>query len=176
MKPKIEQTLVLLKPDACKRGLRGKIITRFEEHGYAIVKMEQFLPDRELIKKLDVHYDEIGKLGARVGADVLMANIEYMASGPVVAMVIEGPNAISGVRKIVGATQPSEAAPGTIRGDFCPAMTYAYSSARENNTALPNLVHASSSVEDANAEIRLWFGSEVPTCYSYSVAGEEYLR
>ena len=172
----MEHTLVLLKPDATRRGLRGEIIKRIEAHGYAIVEMRQFNPltEKGVSELIYYHYAEIGQLGIRVDDETLQEVIHYMESGPIVAMIVEGPNAIAGIRKLAGATQPSEALPGTIRGDLCPAMDYEYSHIRVPNKALPNLVHASANATDARRECALWFGVE-PPFGSYRMAGVEYL-
>ncbi|HIQ32893.1 MAG TPA: nucleoside-diphosphate kinase [Methanothermococcus okinawensis] len=131
-----ERTFVMLKPDAVKRKLIGRIIQRFEDKGLEIVEMKMLKMSRELAEKL---YEE------HRGKDFFEKLINFITSGRVVAMVIEGEEAISVVRKMVGKTNPLEADMGTIRGDF------GYSTP-------DNLVHASDSRESARREIELFFG------------------
>jgi len=131
-----ERTFVMLKPDAVKRKLIGRIIQRFEDKGLEIVKMKMLKMSRELAEKL---YEE------HKGKEFFERLIDFTISGRVVVMVIEGERAISVVRKMVGKTNPLEAEMGTIRGDF------GYSTP-------DNLVHASDSEESAKREIQLFFG------------------
>lgn len=130
-----ERTLVLLKPDAIERGLAGEIIRRIEDRGFAIVAMDLRTLTREFATK---HYEE------HVGRDYFEPLIEFMTSGPIVAMVIEGPEVIQAWRAMQGATNPFEAAPGTIRADF----------ATSNRL---NLTHGSDTAESAAREIALFF-------------------
>ena len=131
-----EKTFVMLKPDAVKRKLMGRIIQRFEDKGFDILDMKMLTIPRELAER---HYEE------HKGRDYYERLVNFMTSGRVVALVIEGENAISAVRKMIGKTNPLEAEAGTIRGDF------AYSTP-------DNLVHASDSKESAEREIKLFFG------------------
>lgn len=135
----IERSLVLVKPDGYDRGLTGQVLARIEAKGYRIVALEVRTADREL---LDEHYAEhLGKVWYNGLAD-------FMSSGPLVAVVIEGHRCIEGFRSLAGATDPTKAAPGTIRGDF----------GRDWGTdAQPNIVHGSDGVESAAREIGLWF-------------------
>lgn len=134
-----ERTLVLLKPDALQRALRGEIIARIEAKGYEIVAMSQRTATSE---ELSAHYAEHAEKPFFPGL------LEYMTSGPVVALVLEGTAAIAGFRSLAGATNPTQAAPGTIRGDL----------GREwEDGAIRNLVHGSDSVESAAREIAIWF-------------------
>ncbi|HLP79637.1 MAG TPA: nucleoside-diphosphate kinase [Acidobacteriota bacterium] len=163
----IERTLVLLKPDAVARQLNGQIITRFETAGLKIVGLKMVHVDKNFAK---THYreDDIAK---RRGYDVWEQNLEFLSKGPVVALVLEGINAIANVRKIVGSTEPSAAAPGTIRGDFCHAT---FAPANANKRAVANVIHASSSVDDAKVEISVWFKpSEI---HSYKTVHEHYMH
>ncbi len=149
MKEGLERTLVLLKPDAVQRGLMGRIIQRFEDVGLKIVGMKMVWVDERLANE---HYKD---LAASAGEDVKKKVVEMLTKlGPVVAMVIEGISAVEEVRMMVGSTEPKSAQPGTIRGDFS-HLSYKYASA--NGMCIKNLIHASSSVEDANREIMLWF-------------------
>jgi len=108
----IQQTLVLLKPDAVQRGFIGKIIERFENTGLKIIAMKMVQVDAAHAEK---HYFDIAE---RHGKKVLDSLVGYITAGPVVAMVLQGVNAVNNVRKMVGSTYPDEAVPGTIRGDF----------------------------------------------------------
>ncbi|MCX4275853.1 MAG: nucleoside-diphosphate kinase [Candidatus Gastranaerophilales bacterium] len=140
----MERTFVALKPDSVKRGLMGKIISRFEDKGYKIIAMKLTNVSLELAEK---HYAE------HVGKPFYAPLLEYITSGPVLAMVLEGENAILGVRHIVGKTNPDEADVGSIRADFCTVKEY-------------NAVHASDSPESAKREMGLWF-SENEICDNY---------
>ncbi len=133
-----ERTLVLLKPDAINRRLCGEIISRFERKGLKIVAMKMLWMSREMAEK---HY-EVHK-----GKDFYESLLDYITSSPIIAMAIEGDNAISVVRKMMGKTNGMEAEPGTIRGD--------YSLSIQNN-----LVHGSDSEESAKREISLFFRDE----------------
>ncbi len=130
-----ERTLVLIKPDAVRRGLVGRILTRFEEKGLSVVAMEHRSIDSEMA---DAHYRD------HVEQDWYPPLRAFATSGPLVALVLEGDEAIEVVRAMNGATDGRKAAPGTIRGDFG-------LSNREN------LVHASDAAESAAREIALWF-------------------
>jgi nucleoside-diphosphate kinase len=130
-----ERTLVLLKPDTVRRGLVGEVVSRFEAKGLSIVRMELRTIDGEVA---DQHYAE------HVERDFYPPLRDFVTSGPLVAMVLEGDEAIAVVRAIAGATDGRKAAPGTIRGDFS-------LSNREN------LVHGSDSPESAERELALWF-------------------
>lgn len=149
---KKERTLVLIKPDAVVRNLIGKIITRFEEVGLKILGMKMIWTDEELAKK---HYTEeiVKKHGERVRREL----ITFLIESPVVALVLEGVDAVKIAKKMTGTTYPSESPPGTIRGDFAHiSMDYA----NTNEIIVRNLVHASGSKDDAKSEITLWFKPE----------------
>jgi nucleoside-diphosphate kinase len=134
----VERTLVLVKPDAMARGLAGEILGRFERRGLVVRAARLVRVDRELAER---HYEEhrdkpfFGEL------------VEFITSGPTLALVLEGESAIPVVRTTMGATNPAEAAPGTIRGDLALAMP-------------DNLVHGSDAPESARREIELWFSDE----------------
>jgi nucleoside-diphosphate kinase len=130
-----ERTLVLVKPDGVQRLLTGRILARYEERGLKIVGLKLVQVDRDLAERHYAVHREKPFFGGLV---------EFITSGPLVALALEGPNAIAIVRAINGATRPHEAAPGTIRGDF--ALETAQ-----------NLVHASDSAETAASELALWF-------------------
>jgi nucleoside-diphosphate kinase len=130
-----QRTLVLLKPDAVQRGLVGEILGRYERKGLTIVAMERRTIDGELA---DTHY------GEHVGKDWYPPLRDFVLSGPLVALVLEGDEAVQVVRDLNGATDGRKAAPGTIRGDLSLSNRY-------------NLVHGSDSVESAEREIGIWF-------------------
>ncbi len=146
---KKQQTLVLIKPDAIVRNLAGKIIMRFEDAGLKIIGMKMVWVDEDFAKK---HYreDVAKKHGERVRRDL----IKYIREGPVIAIVLEGADAIKVARKIVGSTYPNEALPGTIRGDFAHISKIFAST---NEISVRNLIHASADKSDAKTEIKLWF-------------------
>ncbi len=141
----MENTLVLLKPDAVERALVGEIITRFEKVGLKIMGMKMIQIDSNFSKK---HY------AAHVEKAFYKGLEDFMTSGPVIAMVIGGLHAVELVRKIVGGTEPKSAQPGTIRGDYS-HHSYAYTD--KKGIAIKNLIHASGDVTDAEQEIGLWF-------------------
>jgi nucleoside-diphosphate kinase len=130
-----ERTLILVKPDGVQRLLVGRIIARFEDRGFKIVGLKLVHVDRELAERHYAVHRERPFFGGLV---------DFITSSPLVAMTLEGPNAIAVVRSMVGVTRPHEAAPGTIRGDF--ALETAQ-----------NLIHASDGPETAVAELALWF-------------------
>lgn len=145
----VERTLVLLKPDAIQRSLMGRIISRFEDAGFKIIGMKMVFADREFALR---HYTE--DIAIRRGQHVRDKLVDFLQIGPVLAICIEGVNAIENVRKIVGSTEPKSAIPGTIRGDFA-HVSYAYADAM--NLAVKNLIHASADAKDAAHEVPLWF-------------------
>jgi nucleoside-diphosphate kinase len=132
-----ERTLVLVKPDGVQRLLAGRIIARFEERGLKIVGLKLVQVDRELAERHYAVHREKPFFGGLV---------DFITSSPLVALALDGPNAIAVVRAMVGATRPHEAAPGTIRGDL--ALETAQ-----------NLIHASDGPETAATELDLWFGA-----------------
>jgi nucleoside-diphosphate kinase len=131
----IEQTLILCKADAVARGLVGEILARFERRGYTIAAMKLLTVDEVRARK---HYAE------HDGKPFFPGLVSYITSAPIVALVIEGSDAIEGARASIGATNPIKAAPGSIRGDFA-------------QTIGRNLVHGSDSAESAKREIAIWF-------------------
>lgn len=132
----IEKSFVMIKPDGVRRGLTGECIRRFEARGLKLAALKLLTPSRELAEE---HY------GAHRDKPFFLSVVEFIGSGPVVAMILEGESAIAAIRQMVGATRPLEAAPGSIRGDFALEVG-------------ENIVHASDSTEAATAEIALWFG------------------
>jgi nucleoside-diphosphate kinase len=161
----VERTLVLLKPDAVARGLAGRIIARFEDALLKIVAIKMVWMDAELTR---AHYFDLEE---RFGSDVYNLMAEFMQTGPVMAIVLEGVEAVACTRKLVGPTFPDEAAPGTIRGDFA-HMSKAY--ANEHGLAVANLVHASGKPDEAEKEIGVWFSKE--DIHEYPTAAQQYLR
>jgi nucleoside-diphosphate kinase len=164
----VEQTLVLFKPDALQRGLVGEILTRFERVGLKIVATKMIAPDRAHYFH---HYEDIGQMVTRRGEHAFNVTLELMTQGPVIAMVFEGVEAVALVRKMVGATEPKAAAPGTIRGDFS-HMSFGYADGASKG--IPNLIHASGNPEEAAKEIAHWFQDQ--ELYTYDVLHEKYTR
>ena len=177
----VQQTLVLLKPDAVKRGILGEIIHRFERSGLKIVGVKLVQADLDLATR---HYPDSNEWKLKVGQRTiddcekygvdLMANVgtvdplevgeivkkwnaEFLMSGPVLAVVLEGVHAVERVRSITGETIPVKALPGTIRGDF--SLDSAIYANKKSRTVY-NLVHASGAEEEAKEEIKLWFKPE----------------
>jgi nucleoside-diphosphate kinase len=160
----MEKTLVLLKPDTVQRGLIGELLTRFERAGLKIVGMKMLSPDEAHYHH---HYETISKIASRRGEDVYRRNTDFMMSGPVIAVVLEGVDAVELVRKMVGETEPKVAAPGTIRGDYA-HMSIPH--ANKRSTGLPNLVHASGNSAEAKQEVAHWFKPD--ELFKYKTAHE----
>jgi nucleoside-diphosphate kinase len=131
----VQRTLILIKPDAFARNLSGEIVARFERKGLSIVALQHMRMDRELAER---HYAE------HAGKPFFGELVDFITSGPLVAMVLEGQDAVSAARQAIGATNPLEAAPGSIRGDFAIEVGQ-------------NMVHGSDSPESAQREIALFF-------------------
>lgn len=142
--------MVVIKPDGVERCLSGRILARFEDAGLKIVGLKMVHVDKVVAMK---HYTE--DLAKRRGVHVRNMMVDFISSAPVVAAVLEGVGAVEVVRKITGDTEPRVAAPGTIRGDFS-HVSYKYADSRK--APVKNIIHASSSVEDAKSEVALWFG------------------
>ena len=147
----MEQTLVVFKPDAVMRGIVGEILTRFERAGFKVVGMKMVQPDYE---HFHGHYEGIGTLKTRKGEEIFESQLAAMQVGPVIAMVLEGVEAVEFVRKMVGDTQPKTALPGTIRGDYAHVT---YGQAASVGMGVANLVHASATTDEAEKEIAHWF-------------------
>ena len=131
----MSRTLILVKPDAFERGLTGEVIARFERKGLRLVELKQLQIDEEFA---GVHYEEHRE------KPFFRELVEFITRGPLVAMVVEGEDAVEAARQVIGATNPLEAAPGSIRGDYAVEVTF-------------NLVHGSDSDQSAEREIELWF-------------------
>ena len=131
----MERTYIMLKPDALKRGVAGEIISRIERKGYKIVEAKTMQLGEAILEE---HYAHIAD------KPFFPELVEYMTSGPVLAMIVEGPDVVLGMRILMGATKFEEAAPGTIRGDYAFCTT-------------ENLIHGSDSVENAEIEIKRFF-------------------
>lgn len=167
-KGRVEQTLVLFKPDAVQRGVVGEILTRFERVGLKIVGTKMIAPGKEHYHK---HYEEIGQMITRRGEDTFNVTLDLMTTGPVIAMVFEGVEAVQLVRKLVGPTEPKSAAPGTIRGDYS-HMSFVY--ADSEHKGIPNLIHASGDDADAEKEVAHWFSDS--ELYNYAALNEKFTR
>jgi len=139
-----EQTFVMIKPDGVQRGLVGNIISRFEQKGIKLVAMKLVSVSKDLAEK---HY------GVHKGKPFFEPTVKYITSSPVVAMILEGENAITIVRNLMGKTSPVEASPGTIRGDFGQFIGR-------------NIVHGSDGPDTAAFEINLWFSKDELTSYT----------
>lgn len=136
----IEETLVLVKPDGVERHLTGQILARVEAKGYTIVDLKMLVPTRQMLAS---HYEE------HEGKPFFEPLVEFMGSGPVVAVRLQGQRVIEGFRSLAGATEPTTAAPGTIRGDL----------GRDwGESVQKNLVHGSDSTLSAERELKIWFG------------------
>ncbi len=132
----VQETFIMVKPDGVRRRLVGEVVSRIENKGYNLKGMKLFTIDKELA---ETHY------GEHSSKPFFGELVSFITSGPVVAMVVEGVDAVAGMRQIMGATNPLEAAPGSIRGDFASFIT-------------ENLVHGSDSPDSAAREIKLFFG------------------
>ncbi|MEK9131435.1 MAG: nucleoside-diphosphate kinase [Patescibacteria group bacterium] len=179
-----EQTLVILKPDSIQRSLVGEVIRRYEQIGLKLVAMKMMMPSEELVEKhytIDPEWMRLAgeksinnakKNGHTVmtespiemGQLILSHLKKYLTSGPVIAMVWRGAHAVAIVRKLTGSTEPLSSDVGTIRGDF---VLDSYELSNKSGRAIRNLVHASTSVKEAEDEIKHWFSKEEIIEYSY---------
>lgn len=193
---KYEQTFCMIKPDGVMRGLIGEIIHRIEKAGLKVVAMKMLVPTEDMIRAHYPSSDEawVNRLGQKglsgfenlpevtpkeilgtedtaiLGKSVVEALVNYMQSGPVVAMIVEGIQAVEMVRKLAGNTLPYKAAVGTIRGDFSvdsPAV------ANSEKRSIHNLFHASETAAEATNEIKLWFAGE-PT-HDYDLGNDQIM-
>jgi nucleoside-diphosphate kinase len=143
----MERTLVLIKPDGVQRGLVGEVVGRFERKGLKLVGLRMLDVSRELAER---HY------AVHAGKHFYAGLVEFITSGPVAAVALEGPDAIATVRRMVGRTMPNEAEPGTIRGDL-------------GISGLRNLIHASDAPETAESELAMWFESADLVAYGRAI-------
>lgn len=187
---KQEKTLVLIKPDGVQRSLIGEVIKRYESCGLKLVALKMLIPSQKLALK---HYSIDPEWAFKTGTKSIEAATArgeklwtddpvkyaekiretlkvYMASGPIVAMVWQGMNAVGVVRKITGSTEPLNSVPGTIRGDY---TIDSYHAADSDKRAVRNIIHASGSVEEAEKEMAIWFKPE--EILSYRLVSEEIL-
>lgn len=191
MKSNLEQTLVLVKPDGVARGLVGEIMSRFERVGLKIAALKMMLPQhadvdrhyelteewmRAVYDKAKKKYEDLGQEFPygdykSYGESIKQGLVEFLKSGPIIAMVLEGEQAVALVRKLVGATEPMSAAPGTIRGDY---SLDSYALSNTQNRPLRNLIHASGTVDEAKKEIAIWFSDEELHRYEHVLANALY--
>ncbi len=187
---KQEKSLVLVKPDGVQRSLIGEVIKRYEQCGLKLVALKMVIPSREQALK---HYSVDPQWALKTGTKSIEAYkakgltpptedpiefaekvrknlLDFISSGPIVAMVWQGMNAIGIIRKITGSTEPLASNPGTIRGDY---TIDSYNAADTDSRAVRNIIHASSSVEEANSEINLWFDKK--EILNYRLIAEEIL-
>lgn len=164
----MERTLIILKPDAIQRGITGEIISRFEKVGLKIVGMKMIFPDRGHYYH---HYENISKMVSRRGQKAFDVTLEIMMQGPVIAIVLEGIEAVELGRKMVGETEPKAAAPGTIRGDYAHVS---FGHANKHDVAIPNVIHASGNLDEAKEEIAHWFSET--ELFDYPLAHEHYAQ
>ena len=194
MKLKEEQTLVLIKPDGVKRGLTGEIVRRIEQRGLKIIALKMFwATEEDLAKHYPATSDYFKNLGEKtlatyskygidakekfgteeaveIGKHVQGWLVDFMVSGPLVKMVVQGLHAVEMVRKMTGHTMPSQAEMGTIRGDFSVDSAVL---ANTQQRAVRNLMHASGSIAEAETEIALWFKPE--EIHEYKRAEEDIM-
>ena len=187
---KQERTLVIVKPDGVQRGLIGEVIKRYEQCGLKLVAIKMLIPTKELTLK---HYSTDPEWATKTGnktfasykaqglpmpgnspeefAEGVRKNLmDFMSSGPVVAMVWQGMGAVAVVRKITGSTEPLTSAPGTIRGDY---TIDSYTSSNVDDRAVRNIIHSSGSVEEASKEIPIWFNEK--EILNYRLISEEII-
>src|ERR687897_3251591 len=143
----MERTLILVKPDGVQRGLVGEILRRLERKGLKVIGLRLVEVPRDMAER---HY------AVHAGKHFYAGLVEFITSGPVAAIALEGPDAIATVRRMVGKTMPNEAEPGTIRGDL-------------GVSGLRNLIHASDAPDTAAAEIALWFGADALVDYGRDI-------
>ena len=150
----MERTLLIFKPDAVMRGIVGEVLARFERAGFKIIGVKMLAPDYEHYHE---HYEAIGTLKSRKGDDIFENQLKTMQEGPVIAMVLEGVDAVESVRKMVGPTEPKSAQPGTVRGDYA---HMSYDQANVSGRSISNILHASADQDEAKKEIAHWFKEE----------------
>lgn len=164
----MERTLIVFKPDAVMRGIVGEILTRFERAGFKIVGAKMVQPDYQ--HYFD-HYEGIGTLKTRKGDEIFESQMASMQEGPVIAMVLEGVEAVETVRKMVGSTEPRSALPGTIRGDYAHVT---YGQAASIGRGVANIIHASADAKEAEQEIAHWFSES--ELHAYETVHEKFTQ
>lgn len=187
---KQEKTLVIVKPDGVQRSLIGEVIKRYEQCGLKLVALKMLIPTKDLALK---HYSVDPEWPLKTGTKSIEAYVArgqklfsddpivvaekirktlltYLSSGPVVAMIWQGMNAVSIIRKITGGTEPLTSAPGTIRGDY---TIDSYPASDLDQRSVRNIIHASGSVKEAEDEIKLWFTKE--EILNYRLIAEEII-
>ena len=187
---KQEQTLVIVKPDGVQRGLIGEVIKRYETCGLKLVAIKMLTPSKEIVKQ---HYSIDPEWATKTGnktfasykekglpmpaptpeafaEEVRSQLMDFMSSGPVVAMVWQGMGAVAIVRKVTGSTEPLSSAPGTIRGDY---TIDSYTAANFDKRAVRNIIHSSGSLEEATKEIPIWFDKK--EIINYRLVSEEII-
>jgi len=187
---KQEKTLVLIKPDGIQRGLIGEVIKRYEQCGLKLVAIKMLIPTRDqALRHYSVDPEWALKTGTKsieswkakgltpptedpieLAENVRKQLVDFLTSGPVIAMIWQGMNAIGVIRKITGGTEPLTSVPGTIRGDY---TIDSYSAADTDKRAVRNIIHASGSVTEANDEIKIWFTEK--EILNYRLVAEEIL-
>jgi nucleoside-diphosphate kinase len=167
IKDLVQQTLIILKPDAVRRGISSEILMRFEKIGLKIVALKMMHVDRVFAEKHYTYEDIALRHSVKIREELLA----YIVESPVIVAVIEGINAVEVVRKICGKTEPSSATPGTIRADYC-HHTYALCSI--TNKAVYNVIHASASLPEAVNEVNLWFNKNEIYTYRRSDESEHF--
>lgn len=188
-KPHQERTFVILKPDTVQRSLIGEVVKRFERTGLKFTAMKMFVPTKEkllthyhkddewflkkgnrIIEDLKSHGMPVEKDAMAYGREIIDTIVTYMTAAPVIAMVIEGNQAVAVVTKLVGTTEPATSDVGTIRGDYT-VDSYGHSSFE--NRAVRNLIHCSESPVEAEREIKVWFTED--EIMSYTTAQERIM-
>lgn len=164
----MERTLIILKPDTVQRGIVGEILSRFEKAGLKIVGSKMLHPSYDHYFH---HYETIGKLKTRRGDRAFDVTLDLMQEGPVLAYVLEGVESIELVRKMVGPTEPKNAPPGTIRGDYAHVS---FSQADKVKKGIANVVHASADAKEAQAEISHWFSES--DLFDYEASHEKFTQ
>lgn len=164
----MERTLIIFKPDAVQRSIVGEVLSRFEKAGFKIVGAKMLQPGYDHFYQ---HYEGIGTLKTRKGEEIFESQLANMQQGPVIAMVLEGVDAVETVRKMVGATEPKSALPGTIRGDYAHVS---YGQANASGKSVSNIIHASADEKEAQQEIAHWFAEG--DLYDYETVHEKFTQ
>lgn len=164
----MERTLIIFKPDSVMRGIVGEVLSRFEKAGFKIVGVKMLQPDYDHYYQ---HYEGIGTLKSRKGDEIFESQLRNMQQGPVIAMVLEGVDAVETVRKMVGSTEPKSALPGTIRGDYAHVS---YDQANTSGKSVSNVLHASADSKEAEQEIAHWFSES--ELYEYETVHERFTQ